>query len=208
MGESTPSTEDSRGENSVLIDLTSRISQMLSQTPTITSHERRAALIGIKLNDTNYGIWSQVVEIYINGDLPQPFETNHCFRKWIIENSVVKGWLINSMDPSLIGNYVRFPIAKVVWDSIATTYFDGGDTSQVYDLNRKVTQHKQSGGSIVTYYNNLQGREKKGYNSILQEDRVYMFLDRLDDRLDKIRGDMLQLQPFPTVEQASAHVRR
>ncbi|KAJ0077034.1 hypothetical protein Patl1_35923 [Pistacia atlantica] len=34
------------------------------------------------------------------------------------------------------------------------------------------------------------------YNLILQEDRVYVFLDGLDDRLDK------------TVEQAYAHVRR
>jgi hypothetical protein len=46
------------------------------------------------------------------------------------------------------------------------------------------------------------------YNSIIQEDRVYAFLDGLDDRLDKIRSDVLQLQPFPTVEQAYAHVRR
>eukprot|EP00261_Vitis_vinifera_P038472 XP_019079715.1 PREDICTED: uncharacterized protein LOC109123697 isoform X2 [Vitis vinifera] len=46
------------------------------------------------------------------------------------------------------------------------------------------------------------------YNSILQEDRVHVFLDGSDDRLDKIRSDVLQLQPFPTVELAYAHVRR
>ena len=46
------------------------------------------------------------------------------------------------------------------------------------------------------------------YNTILQEERVYVFLDELDDRLDNIRSDVLQLKPFPTVEQAYAHVRR
>ncbi|KAJ0077247.1 hypothetical protein Patl1_36424 [Pistacia atlantica] len=46
------------------------------------------------------------------------------------------------------------------------------------------------------------------YNLILQEDIVYVFLDCLDDRLDKIQGDMLQLRPFPTVEQVYAHVCR
>ena len=46
------------------------------------------------------------------------------------------------------------------------------------------------------------------YNSMIQEDRFYTFLDGLDDRLDKIRADVLQLQPFPTLEQAYAHVRR
>ena len=46
------------------------------------------------------------------------------------------------------------------------------------------------------------------FNNILQEDRVYTFLDGLDDKLDNIRSDVLQLKPFPTVEQAYAHVRR
>ncbi|XP_059649773.1 uncharacterized protein LOC132295500 [Cornus florida] len=233
MTERTPLIESSQGENPILADLTSRISQMLNQTPTSLSHESVAAPIGIKLDDTNYGLWSQVVEMYIsgkgklgyiNGDLLQPRESDPIFRKWRTENAVVKGWLINSMDPKLIGNYNRFPTAKAVWDAIATTYFDGADTSQVYDLKRKVTRLKQGGGSIETYYNNLQGLWREidfrrpnpmqceidiqRYDSILQEDRVYTFLDGLDDRLDKIRGDVLEIQPFPTVEQAYAHVRR
>ncbi|KAI4316113.1 hypothetical protein L6164_024126 [Bauhinia variegata] len=124
---------------------------MLSQAPTPTIQEPVAVPIGIKLEDTNYGLWSQVVEIYIfgrdkwgyiNGDLPRPSETNPNFRKWRTENVVVKGWLINSMDPKLIGSYIRFPTAKAVWDAIATTYFDGTDTSQVYDLKRTVTRLK------------------------------------------------------------------
>ena len=46
------------------------------------------------------------------------------------------------------------------------------------------------------------------YNSNIQEDRVYVFLDGLDDRLDKIRSDVLQMTPFSSVEQAYAHVQR
>jgi len=41
----------------------------------------------------------------------------------------------------------------------------------------------------------------QSYNSILQEDRVYNYLNGLDDRMDKVRWVMLQIQPFPTVEQ-------
>ena len=46
------------------------------------------------------------------------------------------------------------------------------------------------------------------YNSNIHEDRVYVFLDGLDDSLDKIKSDVLQIKPFPTVEQAYAHVQR
>ncbi|RVW24281.1 hypothetical protein CK203_091011 [Vitis vinifera] len=44
---------------------------------------------------------------------------------------MVKGWLINSMDHSLVVNFFGYPTAKQVWDSAATTYFDGTDTSQI-----------------------------------------------------------------------------
>ena len=101
------------------------------------------------------------------------------------------------MESFLVGNFIRFPTAKQVWDSITTTYFDGSDTSQVYDLRRRVTRMQQGGESIEKYYNDLQGLWHKidfrrpnpmecaadiqKYNSILQEERVYIFLDGLDD---------------------------
>lgn len=44
------------------------------------------------------------------------------------------------------------------------------------------------------------------YNSLLQDERFYIFLDDLDDRLDHIRSDVLQFKPFPIVEQAYAYV--
>ncbi|KAF2306639.1 hypothetical protein GH714_019993 [Hevea brasiliensis] len=161
---------------------------------------------------------------YINGDLPQPPETDPSFRKWRTENAIVKGWIINSMEPSLVGNFIRFSTAKQVWDSIATTYFYGFDSSQVYDLRRRVSRMQQGGGFIEKYCNDLQGlwreidfrrpnpmecaTDIQKYNSLLQEERVYIFLDGLDDRLDNIRSHVLQLKPFPTIEQAYAYVRR
>jgi hypothetical protein len=161
---------------------------------------------------------------YINGDIHQPSQTDPTFQKWRTDNVIVKGWLINSMDPSLIGNFIKFPTVKLVWDSIATTYFDESDTSQVYDLWRHVTCLKQAGGSLEFFFADLQGLWREidfhhpnslkcvddiqNYNDLIQEDRVYVFLDGLDDRLDKIRGDILQMRLFPTIEQAYAHVRQ
>lgn len=217
--------------------LATKMTQVLTQNQTqnqtqipITTNEHSAAQIGIKLDGTNYALWSQVVEMYIsgkdklgyiNGDIPQPGPADPTFRRWRTENAIVKGWLINSMDPNLVSNFIRFPTAKQVWDSIAVTYFDGSDTSQVYALKKQINGMKQVGGSIESYYNNLQGLWREidfrrpnpmdcpvdiqKYNAFLQEDRVYTFLDGLDDRLDKIRSDVLQIQPFPTVEQAYAH---
>jgi hypothetical protein len=71
---------------------------MLSQITTAATHESVVDLIGIKLNDTNYGLWSQVVEIYISGkdklgyineNIPQSIETYPAFRKWRTKIAVV-----------------------------------------------------------------------------------------------------------------------
>ena len=43
---------------------------------------------------------------YILGNTPQSESTDPAFQKWITENAIVKGWLINSMKPSLIGNLI------------------------------------------------------------------------------------------------------
>uniref|UniRef100_A0A2N9HDA0 Reverse transcriptase Ty1/copia-type domain-containing protein n=1 Tax=Fagus sylvatica TaxID=28930 RepID=A0A2N9HDA0_FAGSY len=221
MQQLNPQTE------SLLTSLTTKMTEVLTRSQT-SPHpppaDSSTAPIGIKLNGSNYALWSQVVEMYIsgkdklgyiNGDFPQLPETDPSFRRWRTKNAILKGWLINSMDSSLIANFIRFPTAKQVWDSAATTYFDGTDTSQVYDLRRRVTRTKQAGGSIEKYYNDLQGLWREidfrrpnpmecvgdiqKYNSILQEDRVYIFLDGLDDRLNKTRSDVLQLKPFPTI---------
>ena len=66
---------------------------------------------------------------YILGDNPQPEPIDSAFRKWRTENVVVKWWLINSMESSVIGNFIRYPTAQQVWDAVAITFFDSLDTS-------------------------------------------------------------------------------
>lgn len=141
------------------------MANVLTKTSALTT-ELSAVPIGIKLDDTNYGPQSQVIEMYIsgkdklryiNGDFPQLPWTDPSFRKWCTDNAIVKGQLINSMDSSLIGNYILFPTAKLMQNDIATTYFDGSDNSQVYAHLRCVARLKQAGGSLEKYYNDLQG---------------------------------------------------
>ncbi|RVX23894.1 hypothetical protein CK203_000396 [Vitis vinifera] len=134
----------SSSTDSILEDLMARMTEVLTKNQTQThlpTYDTSAAQIGIKLDDTNYAIWSQVVEMYIsgkdklgyiNGDFLQLEPIDPTFRRWRTENAIIKGWVINSMDPTLISNFIRFPTAKMVWDSIATTYFDGTNTSQAY----------------------------------------------------------------------------
>jgi hypothetical protein len=50
----------------------------------------------------------------ITGKIRQPILTNPIYGKWRTENPIVKCWIINSLTPDLIGNFIRFPIPKGV----------------------------------------------------------------------------------------------
>ncbi|XP_078148486.1 uncharacterized protein LOC144543909 [Carex rostrata] len=141
-----------------------------------------------------------------------------------MEDSSVKDYMITSMDPSLVSNFLPFSTAKEVWDSVRTTFFDGDDLTQFFDLKRRVNRVKQGGCSVEVYYTQLQGLWKEldvrrpnpmtspvdieKYNYLVQEDRVLTFLDGLDVHLNSVRATVLQLKSFPTIEQAFALVRR
>ena len=150
----------------ILDKLTMKMQQALIQTQTSThpTSDNYVIQMGIKLDGQNYALWSQVMEMYIAGkgklgyilgDIPQLEPTDPTFRKWRTENAVVKGWLINSIESSLISNFIRYPTIQQVWDAVAITFFDGSDTSEVYDLKRQVARTRKNSGSIESYYNTL-----------------------------------------------------
>lgn len=147
MAESSEIVQGGKGQtDSIIEDLAARMTEVLNrcQRPT-PSNDSSVAQIGwhqlCSMVPSCRDVYLRQRQIgFFNGELPQPSPTDPTFRQWRTEDSIVKGWLRNSMDRSLIGNFVRLPTAKMVWDSVAKTYFDGSDTSQVYELRRRVTR--------------------------------------------------------------------
>jgi hypothetical protein len=87
-----------------------------------------------------------------------------------------------------------------------------------------VNRIKQAGRTVEEYYNELQElwleidfrrpnpmactTDIEKFDKFIQESRVYSFLDGLDDKLDNERANVLQMTPFPTLEQAFVRVRK
>jgi gag-polypeptide of LTR copia-type len=206
---------------------------LLQQKPTIQNQDGFTSAMSIKLDGKNFYLWSQMLKMKfagrdkmgcIDGLTPQPPPDDDSYKRWVINDSLVRDYMINSMDPSLIGNFLPYSTAKEMWDAVCTTFFDGSDLSQVLDLKRRINRVKQHGGTIENYYTQLQGFWKEldirrpnpmgcssdidRYKKVIQDDRVLIFLDGLDDRLDQVRANVLQVQPFPTVDEVFAIVRK
>ncbi|XP_058219953.1 uncharacterized protein LOC131330403 [Rhododendron vialii] len=109
-----------------------------AQVVTVQSDSSTAIPFGIKLNGSNYTIWSQMMELhatgqekigYLTGDTPQPAKSDLSFPKWQKEDAIVKGWLVKTMEPDLFGLFLGLPTAAAVWNGVTQMYYDGADES-------------------------------------------------------------------------------
>jgi hypothetical protein len=101
---------------------------------------------GIILNESNYDVWSQLMELniaereklsYIHGKVKQPAESEEGYEKWYAENQKVKRWLLMSMMPEIMKRYLRLSTAHEIWSALSKAFYDGSDELQVFVLNQK-----------------------------------------------------------------------
>lgn len=116
--------------------------------------QETVAPIHLKLDVTNYRIWSKVLEMYITGRKKKEYitkkkmapPTSHPdYEKWKAKNALIKSWLINFMTPYLMSHFVQCETAQEVWDAVKRNYLDAFDSSQVYELMKKSFQLRQEG---------------------------------------------------------------
>ncbi|KAI9191758.1 hypothetical protein LWI28_013061 [Acer negundo] len=120
-------------------------SDTVPSLPPIYPHEN-STKIEIKLDESNYSLWSKFVEIFIAGkdkygfltrESVNPATTSLNYKQWLADNAFVQGWLLEFMTPKIMGMFIRLPTAQVIWESVTRTYYDGADQSIIYELNSK-----------------------------------------------------------------------
>ncbi|KAJ9552232.1 hypothetical protein OSB04_016277 [Centaurea solstitialis] len=188
---------------------------------------------GIILDDANYPLWSQLMEMrigarnksgFITGATPKPSADDKQLESWLIDNNRVKSWLIDSMSPSLIRRFIRLQTAKEIWEAVAKTFYDGSDETQLFELNRRSFTTRQNGRSLPTYYNELVSifqeidtrlmAQEKNVNQVISLHktiarlRVHIFLAGLDVEFNQTRSEILRKDPPLDLESCYAYVRK
>ncbi|CAL5385807.1 unnamed protein product [Camellia sinensis] len=188
---------------------------------------------GITLTETNYNVWSQILEMqiagrerldFILGDTLLPQKTDASYGKWYAENQKVKGWLLTSMSPEIMKRYLRLPTAREIWSALAKAFYDGSDESQIFALHQQAFSLKQVGRPLSTYFGDLVAifQELDHRDKIIMKDpddmiayvksverlRVHIFLNGLDTEFEQIRGEVLRKDPVLDLDEAYAYIRR
>ncbi|KAK3012421.1 hypothetical protein RJ639_010652 [Escallonia herrerae] len=190
-------------------------------------------ITGHKLNGLNYLQWSQSVfmfisgkgkEDYLTGTIETPSKDDPSYKKWNSENHMVMSWLINTMNLEIGQNFKFYETAKEIWENFKETYSDNENTSKLFEI-KGILHNLQQGDASVTQYYNLLTRywqqldmlenitwdcqlDKKKYDKIVEEERIFKLLLGLNKDLDEVRGRILGTKPLPTLCEAFSEVRR
>ena len=133
-------------------------------TPIIIQHEGSSFNSGIELNETNYDLWSQMLEMqiaekeklsFIRGTFPPPKEKDEGYEKWYSDNQKVKRWLLMSMSPEIMKRYIRLPTTQDIWKALSKVFYDGMDELRAFTLNQRAFSAKQNGRPLSIYYGEL-----------------------------------------------------
>ncbi|KAJ8900052.1 hypothetical protein K2173_024167 [Erythroxylum novogranatense] len=199
----------------------------------IIQQENSVFPTNVILDETNYSLWSQLMEMrigacnkigYLNGEAKKLAHGDPDLATWVAKNSKVKCWLIDSMSPSLMQRFVRLPTAKDIWEVVSKMFYDGSDETCIFDLNQRSFSTKQTGRPLATYYNELVAIfQEIDHRTISQEGttegvvqmhsamarlRVHIFLNGLDSKFYQVHREILRKDPNLDLESTYAYLRR
>ncbi|RVW79569.1 Retrovirus-related Pol polyprotein from transposon RE1 [Vitis vinifera] len=131
---------------------------------------------------------------YLFSTTESPKKDDKRFKVWNTENNLVMSWLINAMDTEIGQNFLFYDTTHEIWMAAKETYSDSDNTADLFDIKGALHDLRQGDASR--------------YKRIIEKERVFKFLLRLDKSLDEVRGRILGTKPLPTIREAFSEVRR
>ena len=54
----------------------------------------------------------------ITGTITESAHDAVTYDKWVMENAILKGWLIGAMETSVMNFFIRLPTTKSIWEAL------------------------------------------------------------------------------------------
>ncbi|KAJ1400269.1 Gag-polypeptide of LTR copia-type [Sesbania bispinosa] len=169
-------------------------------------------ITGHKLNGQNFIQWARSVYIflqgngkegYITGDSKEPEKRDSNLQKWQLENSLVMSWLLNTMINEIGENFIYYNTAKEMWDAVKEMYSNVDNTSAIFEIKSLLHDLRQDIYEEIEWECPI---DKKKYKELVEKDRVYKFLLRLNKDLDEAQP--LKAQQWRPEEISLDNLRR
>lgn len=187
-------------------------------------------LVSVKFNGTGYHNWRRSMMLtlstknklgFINGSIPMPRSTDVLFKQWERCNDLVISWILFNLDEVIAQSVLNMRTDKEIWDDIEER-FGIASLTQIYSLEQQLLELKQGTDSVSEFYTKIRtiwdgitdvdpllnctcNKCTCGLTQRLQQkqqqQRMLQFIMRLNEQFAVIKGNVLMMQPIPTVSQ-------
>ncbi|XP_048495171.2 uncharacterized protein LOC125495015 [Beta vulgaris subsp. vulgaris] len=162
---------------------------------------------------------------FINGKLSKPSTDSPDYFKWDRNDNMIRCWILKSLKESIAASLMNVKSAKDLWEEIAERYAQS-NAPQIYQLKKKLSDLEQNDMSVCDYYCKLReywdqlsdleaipecscgamvkcscNIEKK-IMEMQERARLNDFLMGLNGKYENMRGNILGMDPLPSVNRA------
>lgn len=206
-----------------------------TQNPTSTyylhpSNQANNKLVPTIFNGTNYGKWMRSLTLalsaknkigFIDGSFPKTLGTSQDHKAWDRCNDIVIGWIISSLDDSILQSVFYRKVGEEIWIELEERYGLPSST-HLYSLQEKLFSLKHTEGVTVaefftqvkTIWDEMDNmitiptcnccndcEINKEVLKIQTDQQILHFLKKIDDRFEHVRSNILMMPKLPGVSQ-------
>ncbi|KAG6472418.1 hypothetical protein ZIOFF_069880 [Zingiber officinale] len=183
-------------------------------------------IVSEKLSETNYASWAVVVELYVEGHDKLDIlhgtkvkldEKDPSFRTWRCDNIQLMTWMLNSINSGIKQVILHNKTAYDMWKTLEQMYGRRHDMLCTYQISSQIFKLEQGSMSVTNYFATLKGLwdefdyyrmenwsstdDHQRYLKLLEKNRIIKFLDGLAVEFENLTGQILGLDPTPSLEQ-------
>ncbi|KAK0577292.1 hypothetical protein LWI29_030858 [Acer saccharum] len=219
-----PPTIDT-GKEIVIPTMSADLSKATISNPYFTHHSDHPGLVLVSkpLNGDNYSTWKRAMTLALNSKNKLSFVNNSItapsketdpdgYATWSRCNDMVHSWIVNALSPEISDSVIYYSTAYEVWEDLRER-FSQSNAPCIFEIQRDIAYLRQEQLSVSIYYTKLKGLwdELASYNDAIlgaQQDqqKLMQFLMGLNDSYSAIRGQILLMNPLPSVRQAYSSV--
>ncbi|KAF6135008.1 hypothetical protein GIB67_014057 [Kingdonia uniflora] len=107
---------------------------------------------------------------FLFGTEKEPVELDSKYAKWFSDDSMIRTWLINSIQSIISAGYLFTNNAHLIWESLCKVYSQQENNARIFQLSNKIGNFKQDTQTLGMYYARLRSswEELSHYDSFIE----------------------------------------
>jgi hypothetical protein len=181
-------------------------------------------IVSTPLNGDNYNSWKRAMMMalsaknkldFVNGALPKPASlADSTGLAWTRCNNMVLSWLLNSVSKEIATSIIYIDDASDMWNDLQDR-FSQHNGPRVFQLQRSISSLSQENNSVSAYFTAMKGLwdelgnhqpiptctcgALKTIMSYHHQQHIYQFLMGLNESYSHVRGQILLIDPLPSI---------